>query len=162
MLDQLAVSLYHLKGRLLSFTPKPNVKHVLTDAKIMHPFNGRPRLISCWNWAAISVRSVMVRPSFVMNTASGAYRAIIASIFPELNRSSSDGITPSGFVGSGKDSDIRDLPSCWLNCDAAMIRTFWYALCLLRRITKLVCSCVTPACDNFFKLAGLYRTSLEG
>jgi hypothetical protein len=44
-----------------------------------------------------------------MNTASGAYKAIIASIFPELNRSSSDGITPSGFVGSGKDSDIRDL-----------------------------------------------------
>src|SRR5262252_9718059 len=72
-------------------------------------FSGRPRLISCWNWAAISVRSVMVRPSFVMNTASGAYKAIIASIFPELNRLSSDGITPSGFVGSGKDSDIRDL-----------------------------------------------------
>src|SRR5215470_7366532 len=72
-------------------------------------FSGRPRRISCWNWAAISVRSVMVRPSFVMNTASGAYKAIIASIFPELNRSSSDGITPSGFVGSGKDADIRDL-----------------------------------------------------
>jgi hypothetical protein len=44
-----------------------------------------------------------------MNTASGAYKAIIASTFPELNRSRSDGITPSGSVGSGKDSDIRDL-----------------------------------------------------
>jgi len=43
-----------------------------------------------------------------------------------------------------------------------MIRTLWYALCLLRRITKLVCSCATPACDDFFNLAGLYRTSLEG
>src|SRR3954452_9873443 len=72
-------------------------------------FSGRPRLISRWNWAAISVRSVMVRPSFAMNTASGAYKGIIASAFPELNRSSSDGITPSGSVGSGKDLDIRDL-----------------------------------------------------
>src|SRR5262245_61221019 len=51
----------------------------------------------------------MVRPSFAMNTASGAYKAIIASTFPELNRSISDGITPSGSVGSGKDFDIRDL-----------------------------------------------------
>src|SRR5262245_9152496 len=51
----------------------------------------------------------MVRPSFAMKTASGAYKAIIASTFPELNRSISDGITPSGSVGSGKDSDIRDL-----------------------------------------------------
>src|SRR6516165_586880 len=102
-------------------------------------FNGRPRLISCWNWAAISVRSVMVRPSFVMNTASGAYKAIIASIFPELNRSSSDGITPSGFVGSGKDSDIRNLlfgvvePQCgddtrlaWVS-DRSLIDTRWVA-----------------------------------
>src|ERR1700751_2361980 len=48
-------------------------------------------------------------PAFAMNTASGAYKAIIASIFPELNRSISDGITPSGSVGSGKDFDIRDL-----------------------------------------------------
>src|SRR5215469_12157871 len=72
-------------------------------------FNGRPRLISRWNWAAISLRSVMVRPFFAMNTASVAYKSIIASTFPELNRSRSDGITPSGSVGSGKDSDIRDL-----------------------------------------------------
>src|SRR5215475_16118184 len=72
-------------------------------------FSGRPRLISRWNWAAISVRSVMVRPSFAMTTASGAYKAIIASTFPELNRSISDGMTPSGSVGSGKDLDIRDL-----------------------------------------------------
>jgi hypothetical protein len=36
------------------------------------------------------------------------YKAIIASTFPELNRSISDGIRPSGAVGSGKDSDIRD------------------------------------------------------
>src|SRR3954470_3107049 len=72
-------------------------------------FSGRPRFISRWNWAAISVRSVMVRPSFATNTASGAYKAIIASTLPELNRSISDGMTPSGSVGSGKDSDIRDL-----------------------------------------------------
>src|SRR5215472_7264710 len=72
-------------------------------------FSGRPKLISRWNWAAISVRSVMVRPSFAMTTASGAYKAIIASTFPELNRSISDGITPSGSVGSGKNLDIRDL-----------------------------------------------------
>src|SRR6185295_15023889 len=72
-------------------------------------FSGRPRLISRWNWAAISVRSVIVRPSFAMNTASGAYKAIIASMFLELNRSISDGITPSGSVGSGNDFNIRDL-----------------------------------------------------
>src|SRR5262249_20583494 len=72
-------------------------------------FSGRSRLISRWNWAAISVRSVMVRPSLAMKTASGAYKAIIASTFPELNRSISDGITPSGSVGSGKDSAIMDL-----------------------------------------------------
>src|ERR1700751_3825989 len=35
-LDQFAVSLDHVKGRLLSFTPKVNVKHMLADAKIMH------------------------------------------------------------------------------------------------------------------------------
>jgi hypothetical protein len=45
----------------------------------------------------------MVRPSFAMNTASGAYKAIIVLTLPELNRSTSDGITP------GKDSDISDL-----------------------------------------------------
>src|ERR1700751_5873293 len=72
-------------------------------------FSGRPKLISRWNWAAISERSEIVRPSFAATTASGAYNSIIASIFPELNRSISDGITPSGFVGSGKDCDIRDL-----------------------------------------------------
>src|SRR5690349_12632490 len=83
-------------------------------------FNGRPRLISRWNWAAISVRSVIVRPSFAMNTASGAYKAIIASMFLELNRSISDGITPSGSVGSGNDFDIRDLLFRVLNRDAAM------------------------------------------
>src|SRR6201987_4612049 len=65
--------------------------------------------MSRWNCAAISVRSVMVRPSFATTTASGAYKAIITSTFPELNRSSSDGITPSGSVGSRKDSDIKDL-----------------------------------------------------
>jgi hypothetical protein len=52
---------------------------------------------------------VMVRPSFATNTASGAYKAIIASIFPELNRLRRDGITPSGSVGSGKLSEIRGL-----------------------------------------------------
>src|SRR3954466_3575114 len=36
-------------------------------------------------------------------------KAIIASTLPELNRSISDGVTPSGALGSGKDSDIRDL-----------------------------------------------------
>src|SRR5689334_8194402 len=72
-------------------------------------FSGRPRLISRWNWPASSVRSVLFRPSFALHTASGAYEAILAFTFPELNRSTSDGITPSGFVGSGKDSDIRDL-----------------------------------------------------
>jgi hypothetical protein len=51
----------------------------------------------------------MVRPSFATNTASGAYKAIIASIFPELNRFSRDGIRPSGSVGSGNLSDIRGL-----------------------------------------------------
>src|SRR5215831_4345753 len=88
-------------------------------------FSGRPRLISRWNWAAISVRSVMVRPSFAMTTASGAYKAIIASTFPELNRSISDGITPSGSVGSGKDFDIRISFSGLLNRDAAMTHTIW-------------------------------------
>src|SRR5262245_65367034 len=51
----------------------------------------------------------MVRPSFAMNTDSGACKAIIALTLPELNRSTSDGITPSGSVGSGNDSDIRGL-----------------------------------------------------
>src|SRR4051812_16909745 len=59
--------------------------------------------------AVNSARSVIVRPSFATNTASGAYKAIIASMFPELNRLSRDGITPSGSVGSGKHSDIRRL-----------------------------------------------------
>jgi hypothetical protein len=45
-------------------------------------------------------------PVVATNTASGAYKAIIASIFPELNRLSRDGITPSGSVGSGKFSHI--------------------------------------------------------
>src|SRR5690349_11022583 len=72
-------------------------------------FSGRPRLISRWNRAAISVRSVIARPSFAMNTASGAYKAITASTLPELNRLISDGMTPSGSVGSEKHSDIRDL-----------------------------------------------------
>src|SRR3954471_4799830 len=88
-------------------------------------FSGRPRLISRWNWAAISVRSAMVRPSFAMNTASGAYKAIIASTFPELNRSISDGITPSGFIGSGKDFDMRNLLFGLLNRDAAMTHAVW-------------------------------------
>src|SRR5205823_3349365 len=87
--------------------------------------SGRPRLISRWNWAAISVRSVMVRPSLAMNTASGAYKAIIASMVLELNRSISDGITPSGSVGSGNDFDIRDLLFRVLNRDAAMELTAW-------------------------------------
>src|SRR5262249_3392290 len=72
-------------------------------------FSGRPSLMSCSSMAVNSARSVMVRPSFATNTASGAYKAIIASIFPELNRLSRDGITPSGSVGSGKLSDIRGL-----------------------------------------------------
>src|SRR5215831_3496303 len=72
--------------------------------------------------AVNSERSVMVRPSFATNTASGAYKAIIASIFPELNRLSRDGITPSASVGRGKLSDIRVSCSCWLSCHAAMMR----------------------------------------
>src|SRR5258706_15371099 len=51
----------------------------------------------------------MVRPSFAMNTDSGACKAIIALTLPELNRSTSDGVTPSGSVGSGNDSDISGL-----------------------------------------------------
>src|SRR5262249_54979137 len=35
-LDHLAVSLDHVKCRLLSLAPKTNVKQMLTDAKIMH------------------------------------------------------------------------------------------------------------------------------
>src|SRR5215475_12257680 len=72
-------------------------------------FSGRRSLISCSSMAVNSARSVMVRPSFATNTASGAYKAIIASIFPELNRLSRDGITPSASVGRGKLSDIRGL-----------------------------------------------------
>src|SRR5262249_32205379 len=72
--------------------------------------------------AVNSARSVMVRPSFATNTASGAYKAIIASIFPELNRLSRDGITPSASVGRGKLSDIWVSCSRWLSCHAAMIR----------------------------------------
>src|SRR5262249_19711386 len=85
-------------------------------------FSGRPSLISCSSIAVNSARSVMVRPSFATNTASGAYKAIIASIFPELNRLSRDGITPSASVGRGKLSDIRISCSCWLSCHAAMMR----------------------------------------
>src|SRR6516165_11833096 len=72
-------------------------------------FSGRPRLISRSNRAAISVRSVMVRPSFAITTASGSYKPIIALTLPELNRSSSDATMPSGSVGSEYDSDIRGL-----------------------------------------------------
>jgi len=54
---------------------------------------------------AISDGSPVVRE----NAASGAYKAIIASIFPELNRLSRDGITASASVGRGKLSDIRGL-----------------------------------------------------
>jgi hypothetical protein len=80
-----------------------------TNTSRTFAFSGRPSLISCSSMAVNSARSVMVRPSFATNTASGAYKAIIASIFPELNRLSRDGITPSGSVGSGKLSDIRGL-----------------------------------------------------
>src|SRR5438034_3520670 len=72
-------------------------------------FSGRLSLISCSSMAVNSARSVMVRPSFATNTASGAYKAIIASIFPELNRLSRDGIKPSVSVGSGKLWDISGL-----------------------------------------------------
>jgi hypothetical protein len=48
-------------------------------------------------------------PVVLTNTASGAYKAIIASIFPELNRLSRAGITLSRSVTSGKFSDIRGL-----------------------------------------------------
>src|SRR5262249_9272179 len=51
----------------------------------------------------------MVRPSFAMNTASGAYKLIIAPTLPELNRSSSAATMPSGSVGSELDSDIKGL-----------------------------------------------------
>src|SRR3954466_1404910 len=51
----------------------------------------------------------MVRPSSAMNTASGAYKLIIALTLPELNRSTSVATMPSGSVGSEYDSDIRDL-----------------------------------------------------
>jgi hypothetical protein len=44
--------------------------------------------------------SVMARPSFAMNTASGVYKLIIAATLPELNRSSSVATMPSGSVGS--------------------------------------------------------------
>src|SRR6516164_4703522 len=62
--------------------------------------SGRPSLRSRSSSAAISVCSVMVRPSFAMNTASGAYRPIIALTLPELNRSRSVATMPSGLVGS--------------------------------------------------------------
>jgi hypothetical protein len=51
----------------------------------------------------------MVRPSFATNTDVGSCKAIISPTCPELNRSTSDGITLSGSVGSGKDSDIMGL-----------------------------------------------------
>src|SRR5262245_4068307 len=49
--------------------------------------------------AAISARSVTVRPSSAMSTAP-SYKVSIALTLPELNRSISDGTTPSGSVGS--------------------------------------------------------------
>jgi hypothetical protein len=55
-----------------------------------------------------------------MNTAPGSNPIIIALTLLELNRSSSDGTTPSGSVGSEYDSDIAVSYSCWLNCDAAI------------------------------------------
>src|SRR5262249_486598 len=49
--------------------------------------------------AAISARSMTVRPSSAMSTAP-SYKVSIALTLPELNRSISDGTTPSGSVGS--------------------------------------------------------------
>ena len=51
----------------------------------------------------------LLRSEFATNTDFGSCKAIISLTLPELNRSISDGITPSGSVGSGKDSDIIDL-----------------------------------------------------
>src|SRR5262245_8716654 len=51
----------------------------------------------------------MVRPSFAMSNASGAYKPIIALTLPELNRSRSDATMPSGSVGSEYYSAIRCL-----------------------------------------------------
>src|SRR5262249_5171357 len=72
-------------------------------------FSGRPSLISCSSMAVNSARSVMGRPSFATNTASRADKAILSSIFSPVNRLGRDGLTPSGSVGSGNFSDIRDL-----------------------------------------------------
>src|SRR5262249_23986643 len=44
--------------------------------------SGRPRLRSRSSSAAISVRSVTVRPSFAISTASGSYKVIIALTLP--------------------------------------------------------------------------------
>src|SRR3954465_16086704 len=70
----------------------------------------------------------MVRPSFATNTDFGSCKAIISRTFPELNRSMSDGITPSGLVGRGKGSDIRISCSCSSNYDAATIGVSWRLL----------------------------------
>jgi hypothetical protein len=40
--DQFPVSLDHIECRLLSVAPKPNVKHMLADAKVMHGKIGQP------------------------------------------------------------------------------------------------------------------------
>src|SRR5215470_11306081 len=76
--------------------------------------SGRPRLRSRSSSAAISARSVTVRPSSAMTTAP-SYKVSIALNLPELNRSISDGMTPSGSVGSRYDLDMAVSCSCWLN-----------------------------------------------
>src|SRR5262249_53315859 len=87
--------------------------------------SGRPRLRSRLSSVAISARSVTVRPSSAMSTAP-SYKVSISLTLPELNRSISDGMTPSGSVGSEYDSDIAVSCSCWLSCDAAIIRAWWF------------------------------------
>src|SRR5262249_52414044 len=67
----------------------------------LHPGRSRSliRYHDCLHSAAISVRSVTVCPSSAMSTAP-SYKVSIALTLPELNRSISDGMTPSGSVGS--------------------------------------------------------------
>src|SRR5215467_4363436 len=75
--------------------------------------NGRPRLRSRSSSAEISARSVTVRPSSAMSTAP-SYKVSIALILPELNRSISDGMTPSAMRSRPRVVESLSVARSWL------------------------------------------------
>src|SRR5499427_1525411 len=75
--------------------------------------SGRPRLRSRSSSAEISARSVTVRPSSAMSTAP-SYKVSIALILPELNRSISDGMTPSAMRSRPRVVESLSVARSWL------------------------------------------------